>query len=285
VPFTFLAHQAPVLPLVRRRTPRWDGIALVAGSMAPDLAYVTRGWGYGPWGIALWFDGHRLQNVATVAAVATVLAWIVRWWILPVLPLALPDGRRWHLRDYRYLADEHPRWWLSFLSALVGVGTHLVLDAFTHSDGSVVEVSGLLQTSLFSVASRTVHVYTVLQYGGSVVLGALAVRSLWRMGSERSFLPDGVDPADPAPELPRGALAGFWALVVASCAIAAAYAVARSGYHYALHRPFYGNASVVIIAFCWVAFLGLTFACLAVQPFVRPARARGEEAPGTSVAA
>jgi hypothetical protein len=285
VPFTFFAHQAPVLPLVRRRTPRWDGVALVVGSAAPDLAYVTRGWGYGPWGIPLWFDGHRPQNVAAVAAGATVLAWVIRWWVLPVLPLALPDGGRFHLRDYRFLAQERPRWWITFLSALAGVVTHLVLDAFTHSDGSAVEISGPLQISLFTVGSRTVHVYTLLQYGGSVVLGIYAFWTLRRMGSERRFVPADVDPDGAAPELPRAVLAAFWTFVLASCALAVAYAQARSGFHYALNRPFYGNKSVVIISFCWVAFVGLTFACLAAEPFVRPARSPGGRTSGTSVVA
>ena len=88
-----------------------------------------------------------------------------------------------------------------------------------------------------------------------------------------------------APELPRAVLAAFWAFVLTSCALAVAYAQARSGFHYALNRPFYGSKSVVIISFCWVAFVGLTFACLAAEPFVRPARSPGGRASGTSVAA
>jgi len=43
MPFTFLSHQAPVLPL-KIAAPRWfDGTALVLGSMAPDLFFVTHG--------------------------------------------------------------------------------------------------------------------------------------------------------------------------------------------------------------------------------------------------
>jgi hypothetical protein len=292
VPFTFLAHQAPVLPLMGRggldappprRRIDWDGVALVAGSMAPDLAYVTRGWWYGPWGIPMWFDGHRPQNLFVVTAAATLLAVVVRWWILPVLPLALPDGGSFHLRDYQRLSLVRHRWWETVASAFVGAVTHLVLDAFTHSDGAGSGSSGFFQTPLFGVGSRTVHLYTALQYGGSVVLGAYTLWWMWRAGRARAFrrivVPGEVDAIGtdgergaPDPELPRGPLVAFWSVVAASCVIAAAYAQARSGYHFVFHRAVYGTKSVVIISFCWVAFIGLTLACLVIQLYVADRR-------------
>ena len=64
MPFTFLAHQAPVLPIKARRPDRWDGLALVVGSMAPDLAYVVAR------DDRHYFDGHRLQNQLTLMVFA-----------------------------------------------------------------------------------------------------------------------------------------------------------------------------------------------------------------------
>ena len=43
MPFTFFAHQAPVLPVAWAWPNATDGVALVIGSMAPDLAYVLNG--------------------------------------------------------------------------------------------------------------------------------------------------------------------------------------------------------------------------------------------------
>jgi hypothetical protein len=40
MPVTFFAHQAPVLPIARRWPQATEGIALIVGSMAPDIAYV-----------------------------------------------------------------------------------------------------------------------------------------------------------------------------------------------------------------------------------------------------
>jgi hypothetical protein len=175
---------------------------------------------------------------------------------------------------------------VTYLSALVGAITHLVLDAFTHSDGSVVEVGGPLQASLFEVGSRTVHVFHVLQYGGSVLLAAYTIWWFWKVGGERRFLPEGRTSLDDRWSLPRSVVAAFWAWIVASCGVGVAYAYTRAGYHYALNRPFYGSKSVVIVSFCWVAFIGLTFACLAAQPFVRRSpRSDLAPEPGGSVAA
>ena len=156
------------------------------------------------------------------------------------------------------------------MSALVGAVTHLVLDAFTHSDGSVVEIGGPLQASLFQLGSRTVHAYHVLQYGGSVVLGAYTIWWFWRAGGERRFLPAGrAASSEQDATLPRRVVIAFWIWIALVCVVAAGYAHTRSGYHYAFNRPFYGDKSVVIISFCWVAFIGLTFACLAAHPFIR----------------
>jgi hypothetical protein len=40
MPVTFFAHQAPVLPIARRWPQATEGIALIVGSMALDIAYV-----------------------------------------------------------------------------------------------------------------------------------------------------------------------------------------------------------------------------------------------------
>ena len=214
-----------------------------------------------------------------------MLACVVRFWILPVLPLALPDAGRFHLHDLHHISERRPRWWTTPVSAFVGAITHVVLDAFTHSDGSVVQVGGPLQASLFQVGGRTVHVFHVLQYGGSVLLGGYTIWWFWRMGSERRFVPEGRDATRSDASLSPAAIAAFWAWIVVSCGVAVAYAHTRAGYHYAFNRPFYGSKSVVIISFCWVAFFGLTFACLAAHPFIRRSRSDLAASAGGSVAA
>ncbi len=85
------------------------------------------------------------------------------------------------------------RVWVVAYSALIGQLTHLLLDAFTHRDGFVVENVAFLRTPWFEVAGHHVTLYNVLQYGLSVVLGLWCVVMLERWWS------------DPRPEAGAGA--------------------------------------------------------------------------------
>jgi hypothetical protein len=270
VPFTFFAHQAPVLPLVERNPGRWDGVALVAGSMAPDLAYVTNGWGYGPWGIALWFDGHRLANLPTVTIGGALLAVLVRKIVLVVFPLAVPDGGVLHLADYRNIARRTPKWWVTLGSALVGALTHIVLDDFTHPDGAVVQAVGLLRTNLFTIGGHTVRIYSLLQTVGSVVLGVIALWSLMRIGRARLFARPS-DVSGRRPSLGRRQLWIFWSIIAVGVVGGLAYAHSRAGRQRVGATTFNSTTSTLFIAGCWVMFVALVVACVVLRPAAKRA--------------
>jgi hypothetical protein len=127
MPFTFFAHQAPVLPLKIVR-PRWfDGTALCIGSMAPDFAYPIGGW--------VRDQGHTAIGVVVWSLPLTlVICWAIRSWVATTAFAQLPDLWWLRLHSYRALALRRPVWWLTLSSALLGATTHVVLDAFTHSD-------------------------------------------------------------------------------------------------------------------------------------------------------
>lgn len=239
VPFTFLAHQAPVMPLVARRGGGWDGVALVMGTIAPDLAYVTVGWGYGPWGIPLWFEGHRLAHVPTVAALACVLTLVVRRVVLPVAPLLLPDSGPWHLRDLWYLSRSRSAWWVTAGSAVVGVLTHLALDAFTH---------GYPGAWLAQITLTLVGIAVTLRY-----LRRIGQRRLWRRPA--------IEPPTLVPSQRMSVLVGIVAGVIGGVI----YAVHRSGTHRVVGIEITATTSVVLMSFTWVALAGLTAGCLAAR--------------------
>ena len=125
MPATFPSHQAAVLPLKLWR-PRWfDGVALVAGSAAPDAAYPLAGFVSLPenhtwWGL-LWFS-------LPVAYVATL---VIRW-AAPGVAAHLPTGGPLRLRDYGVLGLVRHPWYVTVWSILIGAVSHLVWDAFTH---------------------------------------------------------------------------------------------------------------------------------------------------------
>nr|MDT0657477.1 DUF4184 family protein [Micromonospora sp. DSM 115978] len=123
MPLTFPTHPAVVLPLKLWR-PRWfDGVALVVGSMAPDLAYVLDGSG-----LPVWPFSHQLLGlVGWCLPVTLVVAWLIRR-AAPVVASHLPAAGPLALSDYGVLGQCRHRWPITVCSALLGAASHLALD-------------------------------------------------------------------------------------------------------------------------------------------------------------
>src|SRR4051812_8093084 len=132
MPFTFLAHQAPVIPLKTRWPRLFSGTALVVGSMAPDLHYF----------LFQTLDPRPSHSVIGqfYYCLPLTLAIILLLNRVVAAPLAahLPDGGSFHLRDLRALAApmSMQEWLRAADSALLGSFSHIFLDAFTHKRGA-----------------------------------------------------------------------------------------------------------------------------------------------------
>lgn len=180
MPVTFFAHQLPVLPIARRWPGRFDGVALIVGSMAPDMAYLLNGSRWSVW-------AHGLPAaVAFCVPVTVAVAWVVVRVIAPVVPDHLPDLAPWHLRDYRGLAVHRFGWVTTPLSALVGTATHIVLDNLTHDWGWFAQNVSWYGDVLFAgPLGRDWTVYRLAQYLGHVVGTGLCLVALARLGRQR----------------------------------------------------------------------------------------------------
>ncbi|MEZ5322013.1 MAG: DUF4184 family protein [Microthrixaceae bacterium] len=200
MPATFPAHQAPVLPLKMWYPDRWDGLALVVGSIMPDLWYVTVGWrGYVGFGQPKWVDGHQIAMILQCCLLPGMLLTVVlRRVVAPVVPAVLPGLGMLRLRDHRLTALSRHRLLVTFYSVLVGTLSHLVLDAFTHRDGVFVN-GGPLSGVVATIAGVDVTGYRLLQFVGHVVgsIAALAMlvviarrRLMWRWHGFEARPPD-----------------------------------------------------------------------------------------------
>ncbi|WP_069172345.1 DUF4184 family protein [Streptomyces griseus] len=170
MPFT-LSHAAAVLPGIRRSgTGRGPlaASALVAGSFAPDLTYyadtaVPGAMEFGavthaPWGVL---------TVDVLLTGALVALWLMLREPLVALLPAASQGRvhaflRGRPRAPGRPAPSEAAWFV--LSAVIGSGTHVVWDAFTHH--------GRWGTELIPVLGRSVGghpVFQLVQYGSSAV--------------------------------------------------------------------------------------------------------------------
>jgi len=165
VPFT-PSHAAAVLPFLRTPLP---ASALVIGSIAPDLPY------YLP--VDVPWDTHTASALVTVDLLLGGLAWVV-WHALlaePALAWApgalrsrlpgVPLGLEVRLRGVRGLV-------LTALALVVGAGTHVLWDEFTHGGRWGTEHLPVLAENWGPLAG-----YRWLQYASGIVGGAVLL--LW----------------------------------------------------------------------------------------------------------
>ncbi|MEJ7811085.1 MAG: DUF4184 family protein [Gemmatimonadaceae bacterium] len=228
MPFTFLSHQAAVVPLKMAR-PRWfSGTALAVGSMAPDLEYFLRGQPLSAY-------GHIVRGQFTFCLPITlVVTWLITRVVARALGPALPDLGDLHLRDYQLAgarADTAWYWAAAVWSALIGSFSHLWWDGFTHDYGAGVQRFEILQRSLGSVGGYTLYIYKILQHSSTILGAALTLLALLAIGRRRSLVRWASLRADTA--LPHAAPAEsrrFWGwCMVAALASAGAGAALAGG--------------------------------------------------------
>ncbi|MFF2543174.1 DUF4184 family protein [Kitasatospora sp. NPDC058063] len=176
MPFT-LSHPAAVLPLMRRPFSR---TALVAGAVAPDLPYFLVATGL-PVSAQSWYEpfanATTTHGVSGVAAItlpyALLLGALLRAARRPLVSL-LPSSVPWPPSGAVAAPVRRAGWIV--LSALIGIATHLVWDAFTHVDGFVVTRTPWLASTLvggLTWARALQHASTI---GGLVAIALYAWR-------------------------------------------------------------------------------------------------------------
>ncbi len=165
------AHQALVLPLKLAYPRYFDGTALFIGAAAPDLGYAIE-----PRGVTF---AHTLQGVVVWAVPFTlVLVLLLRRGAAKGVFAHLPDLGPLRIRSYRVLSTMRPSFVVTMYSAVLGAGSHVVLDAFTHKGRWGAELLGtdaiLLELPGAGVASltRTMQ-YLGHSFGSLIGLGLL----------------------------------------------------------------------------------------------------------------
>jgi len=201
VPFT-LAHPAAILPL--RGIRYLHTLPLILGAMSPDLPY------YLPGSMQRNVpDTHAFEASFTICLALAYLLMIALFVLRrPLTALLAPRARWLCLRSLAPLRE--PRGWLLAIPAIIlGTWTHLLWDAFTHSDGWVVHRVAALSAPV-TVGSYTGPLCHVLQYLSSVF--GLTVLAIWytRLRAPARVHPD--------PHAPRSAV-GPILLLAASAAV------------------------------------------------------------------
>ncbi|MEW1688006.1 DUF4184 family protein [Streptomyces sp. NPDC091265] len=191
MPFT-LSHAAAVLPGIRRDgTARGQLVAaaLVVGSFAPDMTYFADT--AIPGAMEFGQVTHAVWGVFTVDVLitgATVALWLLlREPLVALLPRSRQGRVHALVRGARRAPERGPwgvrdgAWFV--VSAVIGAGTHVVWDAFTHHDRWGVRLVPVLGRD-----AGGFPVFQLVQYGSSALaLTALAwftVSALRRTGAQ-----------------------------------------------------------------------------------------------------
>ena len=155
-----LAHPAAVLPL-RRYCPRWLNFpALVAGSISPDLGYL-----FGETGIA--DVSHTVLGGLGFGLVASLFMLGAFYALGKVAIPRVPSSVGEKLRPF--WQPVHGPALTIVVSICIGIGTHLLLDSFTHTHGWLVLHLNLLQQPVLVLFGRQVKVCHILWYACSFV--------------------------------------------------------------------------------------------------------------------
>ena len=185
MPWT-VSHPALVLPLKRFSPQPLDFIALVLGSMTPDLGYYVNNF-------PLATFAHTLPGSFIVCLPIGLLFMIVFYFFCRPVCYALPAPHRQLLLPLCPDFPASPRRWAIILpSLLLGAWSHNFWDAFTHEHGWFVERIPWLMQPVVQLSTINVQVYLVLQEVSTVV-GFVIVAIAYRMWLRRQPTPQADD--------------------------------------------------------------------------------------------
>lgn len=221
MPVTFPAHQGLIVPAKLKWPNAIDGTALCISAAAPDTAYAL-----GPW---LNTQSHTAVGVLVWALPFTlVVTSLVRWRAASGIFAALPDLGRLQLRSYRVLGTRRPSAFVTASSALLGAGSHVFIDGFTHTGRFGSNWLGMNEVLFTAPVRGDMSSARVLQYvghfGGSIafVAALVIVASSGRLGAW--YGKEAVAEARAA-NASVAQRAVFWVVVVASTVGAVGFAL------------------------------------------------------------
>jgi hypothetical protein len=189
MPFT-LAHPAAVMPL--RRIQYLPTIALVVGSMTPDVPYYLPSWA----NVTVdWPDMHTL-NGSIVLGIPLGMVLVTSLLLMRRPLTALMSARaRWvALREADAFLARPVNWLLAIPALLIGSWTHIVWDGFTHGETWISRRVDALNAPVHVLGIYTGEMSHVLQYVSSIV--GLVIVGYWYKRAVQAAPPEVIAAAD-----------------------------------------------------------------------------------------
>jgi hypothetical protein len=249
MPVTVPAHQAFMVAKLRWPD-RFDGVALVVGSLSPDLAYA--------------FQPFAVVSSHSVAAllywslpVSVAVTWFVRRFAVEG-GAYLPDLGVLRLRDYASCVGMRHRWVVTLYSAVVGAASHIGWDYFTHAGGAPRVWHGLAAEGAGGLAW-----YQIAQYASGIVGTLITAACAVVIGRQRLLLQWHGVPVTASPE--RRDVRRWWTMV--SC-VAAPLTIL------AVMAPLGTYPHVLVARGLWIGIVAASVASMVVANRSNSPRAR-----------
>jgi len=177
VPLTWFAHQVPVVGMSLARRRWFDSVALCVGSMMPDLMYSFSAY--------VGIDTHRWPAAFSYGVPLGVLvAVVLRRVVAPVVPVTVVDAGSFRLKSYGALTLRHPGVLTTVVSVTLGIGSHVMLDWFTHPGRPGARWFGYddVEVTVFGVTEPLAGVFQLVGHSGGSLAGLWL---LWFIGHRR----------------------------------------------------------------------------------------------------
>jgi hypothetical protein len=187
MPFT-LSHAAAALPF--RRT-RLEMSALVTGCFAPDFPYFM-------FFVPREFIGHTLPGIFIFdLPLSLIVLWLFHAYVKQPLSMLLPTGIRRRLQPSENGFSFWPpaRLALIAISIVIGSGTHILWDSFTHPFFWPYRHWSFLSEIVHVPIAGDLPMYKVLQYGSTVF--GIVVLAVWEWIWYRATKPVELPIAEP----------------------------------------------------------------------------------------
>lgn len=162
MPFT-LAHPAAVVFLKNKKL---NITALILGSMAPDFLYFINFRPYGNLGHKLL--GFFLLNLPLCFLLAYVFHNIIKSQLISNLPNPF-DKWYFYLREKKFSLNSLKEVIVFIYSAILGMATHVLWDAFTHNSGFFVEKIPYLREKILFLGEYEIYRYKFFQHGSTLI--------------------------------------------------------------------------------------------------------------------
>lgn len=180
MPFTF-SHPAIVFPLTYLPKKWYSLTGLVIGSLTPDFEYFLRMRIKSNYSHTL--DGFFWFDLPLGLLLAFIFHNIIRNSLFDNLPTFF-KSRFSVFRQFDWNEHFKKNWFVVAISILIGAGSHILWDSFTHEHGYFVQTIPTL-TNTIELFNRQAPILKILQHSSTIIGGLVIAFAIYKLPTHK----------------------------------------------------------------------------------------------------